>query len=224
MRRPTEAERRAISDAVDAAEAGTSGEIVTIVADRSDRYHDAGLHYAILAIFLALAAFAALPGRYLRLVDLASGGWVQDPSLARILTTLWVVLAALFLIVRYGLAYMPLRLALIPKATRRRRVRRRAIELFKVGTEARTAGRTGILIYLSLGECMAEIVADSAIHDVVPATDWGDAMAALVGEVREGRIADGMIAAIGKVGAILSGHLPRAAGDVDELPDRLIEL
>jgi putative membrane protein len=224
MRRPTDAERQAVSDAVLAAEAGTSGEIVTIVADRSDSYHDAGLHYALLAMFLALAAFAAWPDFTLRIVGLLSGGWVHEPSLMRILTVVWVVLAVLFLVVRYALAYMPLRLALTPKATRRRRVRRRAIELFKVGTEGRTKGRTGILIYLSLGEHMAEIVADHAIHSVVPDTHWGDAMAALVREVREGRIADGMIAAIEQVGSILASHLPRTEGDVDELPDRLIEL
>lgn len=224
MRRPSDAERKAISDAVLAAEAGTSGEIVTIVADRSDSYHDAGLHYAVLAMFVGLAVFAAWPNWYLGLLGVFSGGWVHEPSLMRILTSLWVILAVLFLIVRYGLNYMPLRLWLTPKATRRRRVRRRALELFKVGTEARTAGRTGILIYLSLGEHMAEIVADKAIHSVVPDTDWGDAMAALIREVREGRIADGMIAAIGQVGTILASHLPRAHDDVDELPDRLIEL
>ncbi|MDB5700811.1 MAG: hypothetical protein JWL66_1010 [Sphingomonadales bacterium] len=224
MRRPTDIERQAVSDAVKAAESGTSGEIVTIVADRSDSYHDAGLQYAVLATFVALAVFAAWPDIYLRLLGLLSGGWVHEPSLMRVLTTLWVALAVVFLLVRYGLNYMPLRLWLTPKATRRRRVRRRALELFKVGTEARTTGRTGILIYLSLGEHMAEIIADEAIHSRVPDTEWGDAMAALVREVSDGRIADGMIAAIGQVGVILASHLPRADDDVDELPDRLIEL
>jgi putative membrane protein len=42
--------------------------------------------------------------------------------------------------------------------------------------------------------------------------------------VRDGRIADGMIAAVGQVGAILAAHLPRADNDKNELPDRLIEL
>jgi putative membrane protein len=224
MRRPTDIELKALDEAVKAAEGGTSGEIVTIVAERSDSYHDAGLHYAVLAMFVALAVFAFWPEFILNLLGLFSGGWVHEPSLMRILTSLWVILAVLFLIVRYGLTYMPLRLWLTPKATRRRRVRRRALDLFKVGTEARTTGRTGILIYLSLGEHMAEIVADKAIHSVVPDTEWGDAMAALIREVREGRIADGMIAAVGQIGTILSSHLPRAHDDVDELPDRLIEL
>ena len=32
------------------------------------------------------------------------------------------------------------------------------------------------------------------------------------------------LAAIGDVGAILSAHFPRSANDVNELPDRVIEL
>lgn len=122
------------------------------------------------------------------------------------------------------LAWMPLRVALVPKATKRRRVRRRALELFKVSAEARTTGRTGILIYLSMREHMAEIVADEAIHSVVPQERWGDAMAALVAEVREGRVAAGMVAAVGQVGVVLAEGLPRLTGDINELPDHLIEL
>ena len=223
MRKPTPEERRAVAAAVHAAEAGTAGEIVTIVADRSDAYHDVGLHFAVLAALFVPLVFAIRPDVMLTLLSGLTSGW-GDREASELMLLTFAVITAVFLIVRYALAYMPLRLRLTPKATRRRRVRRRAIELFKVGTEARTAGRTGILIYLSLGEHMAEIVADEAIHAKVAEAEWGEAMAALIAEVREGRIADGMIAAIGRVGALLAQHLPRADDDVNELPDRLIEL
>lgn len=217
-------DHQAISDAVHAAEGGTSGEIVTIVADRSDAYHDAALQYAVLVAFLALAVYALFPDFYLGLVAAIGGGWMAEPTTRELLWWVWVALALKFLGTRLILAWMKLRLALVPKSTRRRRVRRRAVELFKVGAESRTAGRTGILIYVSLGEHMAEIVADRAIHAVVPEERWGAAMAALVAEVRHGHIAAGMIAAVGQVGAILSEYLPRRPDDANELPDRLIEL
>ncbi|OYY67428.1 TPM domain-containing protein [Sphingomonas sp. 28-63-12] len=223
MRKPTSDERRKVGEAVHAAEAGTSGEIVTIIAERSDAYHDVGLHYAVLAALLMPLFFAAWPGLLISLVDRVSGGW-GGTGARDLMLIAFVTMTLAFLGVRYGLAYMPLRLWLTPKATRRRRVRRRAIDLFKVGTEARTAGRTGILIYLSLGERMAEIVADEAIHAVVADDEWGAAMAAMIVEVREGRTADGMIAAVSRVGTLLAQHLPRADDDVNELPDRLIEL
>lgn len=223
MRKPTIEERRKVGEAVHAAEAGTSGEIVTIIADRSDAYHDVGLHYAVLVALLVPLLFAAWPAYPLALISLLYSGWGEAET-RDLMLLVFVAMTVKFLAVRFILAWMPLRLALTPKATRRRRVRRRAIELFKVGTEARTAGRTGILIYLSLGERMAEIIADEAIHAKVADTEWGDAMAALVAEVRQDRIAEGMIAAVGKVGSLLAQHLPRADDDVNELPDRLIEL
>ena len=50
---------------------------------------------------------------------------------------------------------------------------RRAVELFRAGCELKTRGRTGILIYLSLGERRAEILADKAIADKVEPEVWG---------------------------------------------------
>ena len=89
---------------------------------------------------------------------------------------------------------------------------------------ARTHGRTGILIYLSLDEHRAEIVADEAIAAKVAPEVWGDAMAAMLAHLRDGRLADGLVAAVEKVGVVLAAHFPRAEDDRNELPDRLIEV
>ncbi len=96
--------------------------------------------------------------------------------------------------------------------------------LFRVGAERRTTGRTGILIYLSLAEHRAEIVADEAIASKVSGEVWGEAMAAMLADLRAGRIAGGMAAAVTKVGDVLALHMPRAEDDANELPDRLIEV
>jgi putative membrane protein len=218
-----DAGRQLVTDAVRTAEGETSGEIVTIVTEQSDKYHDAAVQYAVLVMFLALAAYAAFPHFYERLIVAATGG-CDVPDTSTLLLIVMVALALKYLATRLILAWMPLRVWLVPKATKRRRVRRRAVDLFKVGAEARTNGRTGILIYLSMREHMAEIVADEAIHAKVPQERWGDAMAALVAEVRQGRVAEGMAAAVKQVGLILREGLPRLEGDVNELPDRLIEL
>jgi putative membrane protein len=42
--------------------------------------------------------------------------------------------------------------------------------------------------------------------------------------IRQGKVADGMVAAVRDVGVVLSAQFPRSADDVNELPDRLIEL
>lgn len=223
MRRPTFDEHRRVAEAVQAAEAGTSGEIVTIVAEQSDRYHDIALLWVILAMLFVPVLFAAVPALPMTLLDRLTGGW-GEASPRELLLVTFVAMVLTGGLLRAALAWLPLRDVLTPKPTRRRRVRRRAVELFRVGTEGRTTGKTGILIYLSLGERMAEIVADEAIHTRVADTEWGDAMLALIAEVRQGRIADGMIAAVQKVGVLLAAHLPHVATDANELPDRLIEL
>ncbi len=117
-----------------------------------------------------------------------------------------------------------LRIVLTPARVRARRVRGRAIRYFKVGAEKRTAARVGLLLYLSLDERLAEIVADEAIHAKVSPERWGDAMTALIDEVRAGRPAPGMAAAVAAIGAIIAEHFPKTEGDKNELPDRLIEL
>ena len=213
-----------VSAAVTEAERGTDGEIVTIVTDLSDSYHDAGLHWAVGTMFLLLALLAAFPDWIVAAREWMSNGWEQDIPLGATLPILFVLLVATFLVVRYALAWMPLRLALTPKSTKARRVRRRAVQYFRVGAESRTAKRTGVLIYLSTGERMAEIVADEAIHKAVAPEIWGEAMAALIDEVRAGRTGAGMAAAVKAVGAILAEHFAKDESDPNELPDRLIEL
>jgi putative membrane protein len=81
-----------------------------------------------------------------------------------------------------------------------------------------------VLLYLSLDERLAEIVADEAIHAKVPPERWGAAMAALIDRVRAGHPGDGMAAAVTAIGTIVAEHFPKTEGDVNELPDRLIEL
>ena len=220
----SETDHQRVSDAVRTAEAGTAGEIVTIVADHSDRYQDVALWWSIGAAIIALAVVTAFPEFYTLVMAAITGGWFATPTPAAYLELALAVVILSFIVVRLLLQWIPLRLALTPGIVKAARVRRRAIRYFKVGAERRTAGRTGILIYLSLIEHKAEIVADEAIHAIVPNEAWGVAMADMIAEVRAGRLADGMIAAVRDVGTILSEHFPRSADDKNELPDRLIEL
>ena len=224
MRKYSDEEHGLVSAAVTHAEERSDGEIVTIVADRSDSYHDVGLHYAVLAMLLVPIAWGLAPQAVL---DWGLGlvfGWNHVLTRAEFMTLLFVKLAGAFLIVRYLLAWMPLRMALTPRATKARRVRRRALELFRVGAEQRTVGRTGVLLYLSMWERRAEIVADDAIDSMVAPEVWGDAMASLIGEVKVGRPGEGMAQAVAAIGKVLALHFPKSSADTNELPDRLIEL
>ena len=218
------ADHQLVTEAVAAAERHTSGEIVTIVTDLSDDYHDVALVWASSIALLALCVVAAMPAFYTELVEWASGGWTQEAS-----TTEFHWLLAAFVILKWAgsyliLRWMPLRLFLTPGSIKQRRVRSRAIDLFRVGTDAKTVGRTGVLLYLSMREHRADIVADQAIAGKVAPDVWGAAMAALIGHVRDGRPGEGMAEAVRHMGLVLAEHFPKGSENPNELPDRLIEL
>ena len=220
----TEEDRQKVSAAIAAAEANSNGEIVAVTTPISDPYHDVALHWAMVPLFAVLAWAAWRPTALEWWYGLLVGGWESDPTMSQLLTLLLVFAALKFTVALLILKWMPLRVALTPGATKSRRVRRRALAIFKSAAERRTTGRTGILIYLSMAERRAEIIGDEAITKVTTPETWGEAMAALLVEVKQGRIGDGIVAAIEQVGVVLAEHFPRTDADVNEIPDKLIEL
>jgi len=213
-----------VTRAVAAAEAETSGEIVTLVARASDSYHDVALHWAVLAMLGSLAALATRPGIATAIHEALAGPWAEAPPPGILFTIALVLAAATFLLARLLLASMRVRLWLTPGSTEARRVRRAALAHFRSSAERRTVTGSAVLVYLSLAERRAEIVADTGIHAKVAPDLWGEAMADLLVHVREGRPAEGLAAAVARIGAVLTTHFPRGAEDVNELPDRLVEL
>lgn len=218
----SQADHDIVTSAVAAAELQTSGEIVTVLADRSDGYTDVTFAWASIAAFLALTLCAIFPDFVLDSYAGLHGGWNTEWSAAEIFSM--ATGAAIFWYLTVWLIQLipPVKFALIPARIKTNRVHDRAIAHFKVGAERRTHGRTGVLIYLSMREHRAEIVADEPIAAKVPAEVWGDAMADMLVEIKQGRFAEGMAAGVRDVGQILSQHFPRAEHDANELPDRLI--
>ena len=222
--RLSKADHEKVSKAIATAEAKSNGEIVAVATPISDAYHDVALHWALIPLFAVLAWAAWRPTALQWWYNFLFGGWQPDPTMSQLLTLLMFFAALKFTVALLILKWMPLRVALTPGSTKHRRVRRRAVTVFKAAAERRTADRTGILIYLSMAERRAEIVADDAILKVTDDHTWGEAMTALISEVREGRPGDGICAAIERVGVVLAEHFPRSATDTNEIPDKLIEL
>lgn len=228
MRNPsinlTPAEHDVVTAAVVTAEANTDGEIVTIVAERSDGYSDVATGWAAFAAFLTLSALVVWPECLPGLIDRATGAWASEWTTRDHLVLALVAATSAFAAIILIQLLRSVRYALVPGPIRSDRVRNRASDLFKVGAERRTLERTGVLIYLSMREHRAEIVADSSIADKVAPDVWGEAMAVMLAEVREGRTGEGIAKAVTLVGAVLAEHFPKTAADSNEIPDRLIEL
>ena len=220
----SEADHDIVTAAVAEAEAHTSGEIVTVIAAKSNDYDDVALVWASVIAFIAMSMIALFPDFYRGLYDRLTGGWGHELTANQWLGTVIAVGVLKWIGVWVILLWRPLRLWLTPRAILAGRVRARAVDLFKVGTEAKTLGRTGVLLYVSLKEHRADIVADEAIAAKVSPEVWGDAMAALIDHVRAGRPGAGMAEAVRQMGVVLAEHFPKGDDNPNELPDRLIEL
>ena len=68
---------------------------------------------------------------------------------------------------------------------------------------ANTKHRCGVLIFASMAEHYARIVADQGIASKVGQSEWQEAVDALTRHIRGGQIAAGFIAAIEHCGAVL---------------------
>lgn len=213
-----------VTAAVADAERHTSGEIVTIVTDLSDHYDDIAMAWASAIAFLALISYATFPDFYIGLITRLSSGWGHEYTTGEYVAFLVTAVALKWVGTWLILKWIPLRMAITPKATKLARVRSRAISLFKVGTESKTEARTGVLLYLSMKEHRAEIVADEAIASKVAPEVWGDAMVALLDQVKAGNPGAGVAAAVAQMGVVLAEHFPKGTENPNELPDRLIEL
>lgn len=194
-------DRQRISAAIHAAEAKTSGEIVCVLAQASS---DATALPILLAALVALAfpwamvAFTAMPVDHILLLQLA----------------VFFALAVLLCLPR-------VRIALVPRAARRAIAHRVAMEQFMIRGVSRKKDRTGVLIFVSLAERYARIIADQGIATRVPQSEWQDAVDILISHMSHGRIADGFIAAIDSCGKVLAQHFPRSETTRDELADRI---
>jgi putative membrane protein len=200
----SEEDRRKIATAIRTAEARTSGETVAVIAAESASY---------LSVPVMIAALAALlvPWPFIYFT------WATVQSIYMMQLIVFIVALAV-------LMPRPVRFRFVPRSMKRSRAHGRAIEQFLAHELDSSIGRNGVLVYVSVAERYAEIIADKGLHDKVSPSEWQsiiDDMTALIGEGKPGEAIAG---AITKVGAIMAQHFPATGSDVRRLPDHLIVL
>lgn len=197
-------DEKRISDAIAAAERGTSGEIVAVITPSSATSGYFALLWASLVALLVpwpLIYFTWWPMQ-----------WVYALQIGVFLGLVAVLNVA------------PCKRWVVPATVARRWAHQRAVEQFLGQSMHTTAGRTGVLIFVSVEERYAEILADTRINDKVPAGTWQKLVDELTRRIGEGRAADGFVAAISGAGQLLAAHFPPTSANPDELPNHLIVL
>ncbi|HEY7665694.1 MAG TPA: TPM domain-containing protein [Xanthobacteraceae bacterium] len=198
------ADRARIADAIRAAEAKTSGEIFCVIARHSSDYRLVPLAWAA-----ALALLVPAPLIYLTLWPAA---------------LIYLIQLVSFIVAALVLSLPAIRFHIVPRRTQRERAHVEAMRQFFAHGLHHTENRTGVLIFASVAERYAEIVADAGIDAKVTPDIWEQAIAVLIAAIKAGRAGDGFVAAIERCGAVLAQHFPPGALNPDELPNKLVEI
>ncbi|MEW9838464.1 TPM domain-containing protein [Mesorhizobium marinum] len=203
-------EHERIADAIRTAEAATSGEIYCVLARRSDGY----FFSAALIVTIAIIVIS------LGVAFMIEAWWLTMRLPVFVGAQLLALAAALVLI--YALPGLRIRLA--PRRWQYMRAHENALKQFYSRNVHLTTQRTGVLIFVSLAERYAEVVADAGINSKVPQDIWDSIVAGLIDDAGNDRLASGFVTAIAAVGALLAEHFPIRADDVNELDDHLVEI
>lgn len=203
-------DHRALSERIKAAEAITRGEIYCVVARSSDGYVFPAAFMLAVGVMLASLAVAVWLDR----------SWFAVSHLAFALCEA-AALAAALLVLRLvpGLA-----IRLTPRGLRYRRAHDNAMRQFLAHNVHLTEKRTGILIFVSLAERYATVVADAGISDKVAQEEWDAIVGRIVAAAKAGRLSEGLADAIDRSGLLLAAHFPGGVSNPNELDDHVVEI
>lgn len=194
----------AISARIREAEAATTGEIVTVVLERSDRHPGAEWLASVTTLLLGSAVLAGyLP-------------W----GMPMFLLPCQIGLGALGFFLARSLPGFKRLFISEPRATEM--TAEQALQEFFLQGLHKTDAATGVLILVSLLEHRVVVLADEGIDARVEAGCWEATDAAILDGIRAGSLRKGLEDGIARCGEVLAEHFPWQEGDRDELPNHLV--
>jgi len=197
-------EKKRIENTTGDIEKRTIGEVVVMVVDRSDEYREAEV---IGGVFLG-SLFALIASVLL----LHSSLWPYIP-----LSFLFFFPSA-YLFKKFPV----LKISFIGHGRKELAVMQRAVRAFYDKGLYRTRQNTGVLFFLSLLEHKVWILADKGIYDKIDQDTLNRFAQTVSHGIKEGRACDALCDAMKEAGDLLARHFPIAAGDTDELSDKVM--
>lgn len=212
-----EDDRKRIAAAIKKAEQKTSAEIVTVAATASGRYDRAEDIVGFLTALLAVAAgWLACPAFH------PESAWGTGHSLSGLFPVL-VTMVASFMAGSALASRLPtLRLPFIPQKELEEEVQRAAQAAFMSSSIRKTAGATGILLFVSFYEHRVVVLPDDAILAKLPDQHWSGICDGIVSGMKANRPTEALEEAVARCGEILGEALPRRDNDEDELSNEMI--
>jgi putative membrane protein len=177
-----------VEQALHAAQGGITARIECVLAETSSNYEILPI---IVSALLALAAPWPL---------LLFSEWSAE--------RVYVAQLAVFLIALALLSLPAVRVLLIPRRARNASAHRAALDQFVIRGVSHGTERNGVLIYVSLAERYARIVADEAAARVIHQTRWQAVVDKLLSELRGGPVAPALIGAVDGCAKLLAKDFP----------------
>lgn len=214
----TKEQQAKIEQAVAEAESKTSAEIVPVVSAASGRYDRAedvvGLWTGLILMGLVWWWFPK--------TGQEAGSWAFSWSTYQLPILIAAVVIGFIVGAVAGTHIGWLRHLFTPKTQMRDEVSSRARQAFFDNRIHRTAGATGLLLYISLYERMAAIIADETVTAELSQGALDELCNALTNGLRTGDAADTVCAVLADAGNRLGKVLPIAEDDANELPNSLV--
>jgi putative membrane protein len=204
MKLLSETDKKTIADAIQKAEATTSGEIVFTVADASAQYRSTTLWGSLIGMAFVTALYLLLPFSH------------------HITALLWTEIISFGFFIAV-LPHMPLRRLLIPKQEMDARVHEAAFMQFYSSGLYRTRESNGVEIYLSIFERRVVVIGDKGIHEKMGNPHWDNVRDLIIQGIKTGQACRGICDAIESCGKALAQYFPPRPDDINELSDRVIE-
>jgi len=196
-----------IQSAIKMAEIGTSGEIVPMIVRRSSTVG----HVPALLLCMLVILFFIIDVPFFQNTYISDSAYLYIADIV-ILIILTNILSHFSLLERL----------LTSKHDRQLQVDMRAeVEFYEQGLN-KTTSATGILLFVSLMEKRAVVLADKAISEKMPKDTWHDVVNLMLNGVKSSQMGKGFSEAIIKCGEILAPHFPIQIDDVNELKNRLV--
>ncbi len=213
-------DRQRISKAVAAAESQTSAEIVPAVASASGRYDRPE---DVIGLWTGLIAMSAT-WLLLPVESPEAGSWSEMPAGVQLATMIVAMIVGFVIGAVVGSRVGWLRRLFTSRKQMCEEVLARARQVFFDRRVYRTAGGSGLLIYVSLFERMAAIIADQNALDKLGQGAVDELCAQLTARLRTQNPTEAICQTIAAAGERLAPVLPRASDDIDELDDALVVL
>lgn len=213
-------DRQRINQTIQTTESLTSAEIVPVVATASGRYDRAeDLAGLWLGVLLVIAVSICWPTEAAE-----PGSWGTSPVAVQTLKLIGAILGGFLVGAVLCSKIAWLRRLFTPAVQMRDEVSQTARSVFFDNRVHHTQGGGGLLIYVSLFERMAVILADRQILEALGQPRLDELCHTLTQQLHQDRPTEALCLTIQAAGDMLKPVLPRSSSDVNELPDSLVTI